>query len=236
IGRTWKTLRGVVLTHVHTDHWHDSVFGELVVRRIPLWLHRRHSGQLNWRSEYFHLLEKNELLRFYQENQWFAVSPRCRFLPIEVSHDSEPTFAFRIETLAGSLRAAIGYAADLGCANERLLAALTNVDLLAVEFNHDVELQRQSGRPWPLIRRVLSDKGHLSNAQAAALVAQVLQRSQHSPHYLVQLHLSEDCNEPELAQAAIQPVLQRHHSPIQVITAPRHHPSPLLCLKPPPGD
>ena len=49
--------------------------------------------------------------------------------------------------------------------------AMVDVDLLGVEFNHDVELQRRSGRSPALIARNLGDRGHLSNRQGADLLA-----------------------------------------------------------------
>ena len=51
------------------------------------------------------------------------------------------------------------------------------MDALALEFNHDVALQYASGRSPRLIQRVLGDRGHLSNEQAAALLGEVLRRS-----------------------------------------------------------
>ena len=231
LGRNWKFIQSVVLTHVHSDHWHESVLAELLVRRLPLWLHRHHIGALRSRSESLWLLEKNQLVREYQDGRWFMPSVGCRMLPIEVLHDSRPTFAFRVTLMRQhEVVAWLGYAADLGSVSSRLVEALTDVDLLAVEFNHDVQLQRNSGRPEFLIRRVLSDRGHLSNRQAAALVEQVLERSRRLPRYLVQLHLSEDCNDPELARQSVRPVIERYCPSLRLITAPRHEPSGILPL------
>jgi phosphoribosyl 1,2-cyclic phosphodiesterase len=230
LGRNWKPVRGVILTHVHKDHWSESVFEELLVRGIPLWLHRRHIVNLRFVSPALQLLEKNDLLRFYQQRRWFTVGGVMRCWPVPVSHDSEPTLAFRIEMRSSVGTLAVGYASDLGCSNTELLAAFTDVALLAVEFNHDPHLQRHSGRPAHLIRRVLGDKGHLSNQQAAALVEQVLQRSQQLPGHLVQLHLSEECNRPEMALEAVRPVVQKYRSCMQVVTAMQHVPSALLPL------
>jgi len=39
-----------------------------------------------------------------------------------------------------------------------MVEALADVDLLGVEFNHDVEMQRRSGRSPALIARVLGDR------------------------------------------------------------------------------
>src|SRR5262249_32307377 len=87
-------------------------------------------------------------------------------------------------------------------------AALADVDLLAVEFNHDEELERSSGRSPRLIARVLGDEGHLSNHQAAGLLRAVLARTPNGRlRHVVQLHLSRDCNRPTLARAAAQAIL-----------------------------
>ena len=55
--------------------------------------------------------------------------------------------------------------------------ALADVDILALEFNHDVFLEKSSGRSPALIFRVLGDRGHLSNVQAAELLREVGRRS-----------------------------------------------------------
>ncbi len=81
--------------------------------------------------------------------------------------------------------------------------SLAGVDLIGLEFNHDVEMQKSSRRPEYLIERNLGDRGHLSNAQAALLLEAVLSRSHEgAPRHVVLLHLSEQCNQPELALEA----------------------------------
>src|SRR5207249_4770887 len=103
---------------------------------------------------------------------------------------------------------ALGYAADLGCWNDELAQALADVDLLALEFNHDEQMQLNSGRPDVLIRRVLGDSGHLSNRQASELLCRVLKTTGHNViRNVVPLHLSRQCNRPELALAAAQAAL-----------------------------
>ena len=60
-----------------------------------------------------------------------------------------------------------------------------------------------------LIERNLSDDGHLSNTQGAELVAAVLLRSRRqSPRHVVLLHLSEQCNQPDLAVRAAEDALR----------------------------
>jgi phosphoribosyl 1,2-cyclic phosphodiesterase len=57
-------------------------------------------------------------------------------------------------------------------------------------------MERHSGRPFFLINRVLGPEGHLSNVRAARLLTEV--RSSRLKN-IVQLHLSQDCNRPDLA-------------------------------------
>ena len=61
-----------------------------------------------------------------------------------------------------------------------------------------------------LIRRILGDRGHLSNEQGADLLAEILRISAPGRvQQLVQLHLSDDCNRPDLAERAALRVLDR---------------------------
>jgi hypothetical protein len=57
-----------------------------------------------------------------------------------------------------------------------------------------------------LIRRVLSDEGHLSNRQAAELLLTVRRHCRSAgPRTVVPLHLSRQCNTTDLALAAAVP-------------------------------
>ena len=118
--------------------------------------------------------------------------------------DAEPTFAFRIDRHdAGQVAWSVGYASDLGCGSESLIDAFAGTDVLALEFNHDIQMEHRAERPKMLIDRVLSDSGHLSNEQAGELAAAIVSRSgDKRPSPSVQLHLSRHCNKPELALRA----------------------------------
>src|SRR4051812_17981350 len=80
------------------------------------------------------------------------------------------------------------------------------VDLLALEFNHDERMQRESGRHPSLIERVMGRGGHLSNRQAADVFRRVLESGHPAPKALVQIHLSRQCNRAELAYQSAQEV------------------------------
>jgi phosphoribosyl 1,2-cyclic phosphodiesterase len=205
VGLSWASVQAVVLTHTHSDHWKDRSLAHLRRRRVPLYCHAGHRPALAAYAPSFAALEADGLVRPYEAGRELPLAPGLRCRPLPLRHDGGATFGFRLEgapDLFGST-AALGYVADLGCWDEALADALADVDLLAVEFNHDEALERASGRGAALIARVLGDEGHLSNAQAAELVRAVLRRPGAGRlRHLVQLHLSRDCNRTELAQAA----------------------------------
>ena len=206
-GLAWRDVHAVLLTHTHSDHWHEATLAQLADLGVLLFCHQAHCDYLTTASRTFGTMVASGKVRGYESGADFGVVPGIACQPIPVSHDCGPTFGFRFEGADGLYGPdwAVGFAADLGCWDDGIARALADVDLLAVEFNHDVEMQRQSGRPWSLISRVLSDEGHLSNEQGAELLRAVVAASTHSClRHVVPLHLSRQCNRPALARAAAE--------------------------------
>ncbi|MBQ4334980.1 MAG: hypothetical protein IJC63_06375, partial [Myxococcaceae bacterium] len=88
------------------------------------------------------------------------------------------------------------------------------LDALILEMNHDEEMLARGPYPNHLKRRILSDYGHLSNAQAAGLLDHILHPG------LTQIalaHLSEKNNTPALALAMAEAALRRHGSRAELI-------------------
>ncbi len=238
VGQSWASVNAVLLTHTHSDHWKDRTFAHLHRRGIPLYCHAHHHCTLRRYSPVFGDLVAADLVRSFDAHAVFELAPglRCQALPIR--HDGGATFGFRIEggpDLFGQA-AALGYVADLGCWDDLLAERLADVDLLAVEFNHDVRMEYTSGRSPMLIARVLGDEGHLSNDQAAALVRAVLARSPAGRlRHVVQLHLSRDCNRPALAREALRALLGELEVKAAVHTAEQDVPGTPLDLRSPVG-
>lgn len=234
-GRSWRNVQAVLLTHTHSDHWRGRSLASLLAKRIPLYCHEEHLSDLAGGCPEYVIdgLRRFGLLRTYSEVQPLEFGGAFRCTPLALRHDGGATFGFRF-TSPGDLFGgewSIGYLADLGSWNERLIEALLDVDLLALEFNHDVAMQRSSGRHPMLIARVLSDEGHLSNEQAADLLRETLRRSITGRlRQLVQLHLSRQCNRPALARAAAQGVFEELGQAIAIHSASQHAPSPPLNI------
>jgi ribonuclease BN (tRNA processing enzyme) len=231
VGAKWERISAVLLTHTHTDHWKDATLGDLCSRRIPLFAHPQHFAHLDRVAPCFAALDSAGLAREFTEGQLIRLASHLTCLPLRVAHDSVPTFAFRIDGLdadsslpeggrAQNPAWSVGYASDLGCWSPELVEAFAGVDVLAVEYNHDELMERSSTRPRYLVNRVLGDMGHLSNRQAAEFTAAIAGRSGDGfPGHLVQLHLSRDCNRPELAAVAGREALVALNPAAEVITA-----------------
>jgi phosphoribosyl 1,2-cyclic phosphodiesterase len=208
VGSSLEHVAAVLLTHTHGDHVDDAGLQRLARRGIPLYCHEAHRADLG-RHEGFGRLVAAGLVRDYDDRP-FLTPNGIGVEPLELSHDGA-TFGFRVEAKPGrrGRSVAIGYLADTGCWTPALADRLADVDLLGVEFNHDVDMQRRSGRSAALIARNLGDRGHLSNRQGAELLAAVLARSgRGTVRHVVLLHLSQQCNRPNLALGAARAAIR----------------------------
>lgn len=235
-GSSWARVRAALLTHTHGDHWQPHTLAELLKRDIPLWCHAEHVEQLARAGDSFTQMRARGLVRFYTvDDAWELPSGfHCRAVPVQ--HDAAMTCAFRFDGSPGMFGAAwaLGYLADLGCWDVALAETFRDVDLLALEFNHDTSLQRRSGRPYYLIRRVLGNSGHLSNDQAVGLLRAVLKQSEPGRlRHLVQLHLSRECNRPEIAQLAAELLRDEVGAGYAIHTAAQDVAGPSLSLQAP---
>ena len=112
--------------------------------------------------------------------------------PMQISHDAAEPVGYRIRY--GKQKVCI--CTDLGCYTPYTRECLKDADVLLLEANHDVNMLEVGPYPYPLKQRILSDRGHLSNAASGYLLDSVL-----NPHMKAIFlgHLSQENNLPELA-------------------------------------
>lgn len=183
-------VRAVVLTHPDGDHLHGGwarALGGLT--GPPLHVARRHAQAVRYAG-----VNGAALVEHDDEFEVLGM----HFHALRVAHDSLGSCAFRIER--GDVR--LGYATDLGSPDPRLVQHLGGCTLLCLESNYCPVMQRQSGRPAILVQRIMGGRGHLSNQQALRLARQVHCASPLS--HLVLLHLSRQCNTPEVVRNLYQ--------------------------------
>lgn len=198
---TFEDLSDVMITHFDHDHW-ARAWSAKPWEGPTLRLHRRHlrraerAGALNRRTEPF--------------TDAFELPGGVGVHVVLNAHDDLGSAAFRFQFGQVSL----GYATDLGRASDALVETMRHVDLLAIESNYCPRLQAASARPEFLKRRVMGGHGHLSNEQCRDAVSRIEPRRQ-----VVLLHLSRQCNTPELAAS--------HHAgaPYALTVSDQHRPT-----------
>ena len=99
----------------------------------------------------------------------------------------------------------LGVAYDVGSPTTALQHACRGLDALVIEANHDEVMLRASDYPASVRSRIAGRAGHLSNAQAAAVVAGAAHAGLGA---VVLAHLSEVCNREELALTALRTALR----------------------------
>lgn len=189
----------VVVTHAHADHHgyvaeiaaHFGVpvyFTESLQRAVPL--------------------PRGVALRVYSAREPFALGDLA-VRPCALPHDA-PQVALRFEH--GGDSAVI--ATDLGEVPDGLLRLLRGAKLALLESNHDAAMLASGPYPRGLKRRIASPRGHLSNAQAHALL-RALDRDVEA---VVLMHLSTTNNRPELALEVAADALQDHAATLLLAT------------------
>ena len=195
LGLEITAIQAVLFTHDHSDHCQRA---DVFHRRhaIPFYANEGTAAGIE-------LTTKRTDIRWtiFEAGSPFAVGA-LQIEPFSVPHDAADAVGFIITDGVARL----GMATDFGIATTLIRRKLADCDALILETNHDVEMLKQSGRPWSLIQRILGRQGHLSNEDAAELLASVLGPRLRT---LFLAHLSGECNTPALAERAIREVLQR---------------------------
>ena len=144
-----------------------------------------------------------------------------RVLPFSVPHDAADPVGFVFRHAESSF----AVLTDLGYATKQVVNCVQGVSALLIETNHDeAMLQNDTKRPWAVKQRILSRHGHLSNAAAAEIIANVA--TPELRHVLLG-HMSEDCNTPTIATEAIRTRLNANgHSQVEIICASNPGDSP----------
>lgn len=186
-------MQGILITHEHIDH----IAGVGVLARkygIPIYatagtidavLNTKSVGKIE--EALFHPITQGED---------FIIGD-LTIEPISVSHDAAEPVAYKIKQPGKS--AAI--MTDLGTYDGTIVEKLKNLDVLLLEANHDVRMLQAGSYPYQLKRRILGEKGHLSNELSGQLLSEVL----HDDFKAIFLgHLSKENNYPKLAYETVR--------------------------------
>ncbi len=193
-GHALSELDGIFITHEHTDH--VSGLTQLC-KSVPLAVYAPGTvaSHLRWSQPgvdaCIRVLQPEEPLSFGGVTVTAFPTP----------HDTDQSVGYRFEA-EGRVFA---FATDTGCVTDTMRRYLRGADMALIEANHDRIMLQQGPYPVFLKRRVLSERGHLSNDDCARLAGE-LARS--GCRKLILGHLSRQNNVPGLARRTVAVALE----------------------------
>ncbi len=187
-------LAFVFLSHIHSDHFKgvEALSGEL---EIPVVTHRDMPLEQYCKKGRPHRLDILPGKEYCYGDLSF-----CCF---ETSHDAPFSigFHYRMPEMA------VTVITDTGKVNDEMAQLALASDYLFLEANYSPEMLRSGPYPEFLKQRIASDKGHLSNLDAAAFMNHLaLEKGQLKKIFLC--HLSDKNNSPE----KVREELSRHYT------------------------
>lgn len=186
-------LSAIVVTHEHGDHV-GGVFRLAEAHGIPV--HLTH-GTLQGCGR---VGRAEALVRIVDPHLSFEVGA-FRIEPVPVPHDArEP-----VQYVFDDGRSRLGVLTDLGHGTPHVVRALSRLDALVLECNHDPQMLADNPAYPPVLkRRIGGPWGHLANAEAARILGAI---DRGRLRTVVAAHLSQQNNRPELARQALAAVL-----------------------------
>jgi phosphoribosyl 1,2-cyclic phosphodiesterase len=191
IGIPVSFIKGILITHAHTDHISHTSVRFARQHSIPIYLHKRiYNNLLKTPLEFKirQLFEKQRIL--FHPSKKFRVGEFLVF-PFSTQHRSgcvTMSMGFCVVFKGKKL----GYVTDCGKIDDDIAASMNGCHTAVIEANHDVDMVASGTRHWAARQWVLSDDGHLSNNTAAQLITRI---SGEGPLRTVLLaHISEDHN------------------------------------------
>lgn len=188
-----EDVAGVFITHEHADH--VAALKTLTkYLSIPVFaprtVARRLEGAIPGIEELLEVITPGEPVQL----------GGMRVTAFRTSHDTDESVGYRLD----DGEASFGLCTDTGVVTDAILEAMEGCGAALIEANHDLEMLRTGPYPVYLKRRILSDRGHLSNDASAAFACAL---AGSGARRIVLGHLSRENNTPRKALAAVREAL-----------------------------
>ncbi len=230
-----KNIKGLLLTHDHTDHVkfaYNFLRNNKHVRlfcsnRVLNGLLRRHS--ISRRIKDYHTPIFKEIPFKIGEFEITA---------FDVPHDGSDNMGFSL--VYDNRRFVL--ATDLGAVTERAHFYMSMANYLVIESNYDLGMLLRGPYPEYLKTRIRNGHGHLDNSETASFLKQI---ASERLKYVFLCHLSQENNIPQLAVKASREALESagwtvgdcsnsistRNADIQLMALPRSQASPLFIFR-----
>ncbi len=189
MGLTPSDISAVLVTHEHSDH----ISGLPTLTRyyqIPVYAPQKTASAL---------LESQPslggVLNAFEAGGCFEIGGAA-IHSFRTPHDTPESVGYRIHD--GNRSFAV--LTDLGYVPDCVYEAVRGSDAVILEANHDIGLLESGPYPAFLKKRILGDRGHLSNEVSGYLARRLIENG---TRQIVLAHLSKENNLPELAYSTV---------------------------------
>lgn len=179
-----KDIDGILITHVHKDH----------IAGLNVFLKK-------YNTKVYLSLKMLECLPFVENYKIIDTDDFCindiLVNIIKTSHDTNEAHGYVVNNNDKSMVVVT----DTGYINRKYEKLLANRDVYLFESNHDIEMLQNSSYSFELRKRILSDKGHLSNEDASKYLVKYIGEK---TKFILLAHLSEENNTKEIAYKTLK--------------------------------
>lgn len=168
-----RSIDAVLITHIHNDH----ILGLHTFAKkynTPIYISSRMNKHIDAPNKVF--ITKEMSIKDID------------IKVIKTSHD--------VESYGYIIQEELVYITDTGYVNDKYFDMLRNKKIYIMESNHDIERLMDGPYPYHLKRRILSDRGHLSNEMCSEYLSKLIGKN---TECVVLAHLSEINNLEEIA-------------------------------------
>ncbi len=196
VGSSLSKVRGIFLTHEHSDHI-SGLKTILKKYRIPVLANENTLNELSYA-----LPEVDSDLFFPLPTGGNAKNGVFSVMSFPCLHDSVECAGYVIDTG----KETIGVCTDLGQITDDVRKALTGCKVMVFESNHDVDMLRNGPYPYPLKQRISGPNGHLSNQQCGEGLIDFVRNG---TEWVYLAHLSKENNTESLCLCTVENILRR---------------------------
>jgi len=206
-----STVKAIFVSHEHADH----INGIRVLAKkhqLPVYI-----TAATLRSAGF-IIEKSLIRNFNADTP--VVIGGLSVVAFSKLHDASDPHSFMVSSNGIN----VGVFTDIGNCCNKVISHFKQCHAAFLESNYCEDMLMNGNYPYILKKRISSDNGHLSNAQALELFTKY-RGNQLS--YLILSHLSKNNNKPEL----VDWLFRKQAGATQIVVASRFEETAVFCIE-----
>ncbi|MBK8142422.1 MAG: MBL fold metallo-hydrolase [Chitinophagaceae bacterium] len=206
-----ERVKAIFISHEHADHI-TGLAGISKKYQLPVYITDSTLARSNMPVE-------PQLVNSFKDAKPITIG-NLAITAFKKSHDASDPHSFMVAGHGVN----VGVITDIGYACKRVIKYFSQCHAVFLESNYCDDMLRNGNYPYHLQKRISSDEGHLSNAQALELFQQYQSADL---RLLILSHLSKNNNKPELVEA----MFNQHAGSTQIVVASRYEASPVFCIE-----